>query len=96
MEDQDQEIVNRMFKKQRNLLLVALLSMVISGFIMGSTLIEEKPTKNLVVSPDLSWEKLYYDMKRQRDSMKIERDDIEKKFEESVRYWQQCESKLNK
>jgi hypothetical protein len=95
MEDQDQKIVNRMFKKQRNLLLVALLSMVISGFIMGSTIIE-KPITNLEVSSDLSWEKLYYDMKRQRDSMKIERDDIEKKFEESVRYWQQCESKLNK
>jgi hypothetical protein len=94
MEDQDQKIVNRMFKKQRNLLLVALLSMVISGFIMGSTIIE-KPITNLEVSSDLSWEKLYYDMKRQRDSMKIERDDIEKKFEESVRYWQQCESKLN-
>lgn len=94
MEDQDQKIVNRMFKKQRNVLLVALFSMLISGFFMGFTLMDG-PNDTIKVTSDLSWEKMYYDMKKQRDSMKVERDDLESKFEESVRYWQQCETKLN-
>ena len=83
-----------MFKKQRNILLVALFSMLMSGFIMGFTLMDD-PIDSIKVTSDLTWEKMYYDMKKQRDSIEVEKDDIEKKFEESVRYWQQCESKLN-
>ena len=83
-----------MFKKQRNILLVTLFSMLMSGFIMGFTLMDD-PIDSIKVTSDLTWEKMYYDMKKQRDSIEVEKDDIEKKFEESVRYWQQCESKLN-
>jgi hypothetical protein len=88
-----EEEINKMFRGQRNLLLVSALFLFMTMFILTGFVPIVKGDK---VDDNLSWEKMYYEMKKQRDSMEVERDDLEKKFEESVRYWQQCESKLNK
>ena len=88
-----EEEINKMFRGQRNLLLVSALFLFMTMFILTGFVPIVKGDK---VDDNLSWEKMYYEMKKQRDSMEVERDDLEKKFEESVKYWQQCESKLNK
>jgi hypothetical protein len=88
-----EEEINKMFRGQRNLLLISALFLFMTMFILTGFVPIVKGDK---VDDNLSWEKMYYEMKKQRDSMEVERDDLEKKFEESVRYWQQCESKLNK
>jgi cell division protein FtsB len=86
--------VNKMFRGQRNLLLLIALCLFTTMFLLTGfgPMVKSEQT----INSDLSWEKMYYEMKKQRDSMEVERDDLEKKFEESVKYWQQCESKLNK
>ena len=85
--------INKLFKGQRNLLLLIALFLFLTMFILTGfmPLVQNKQT----VDSDLTWQDMYYEMKKQRDSMEIERDDLEKKFEESVKYWQQCETKLN-
>jgi hypothetical protein len=88
-----EEEINKMFRGQRNLLLISALFLFMTMFILTGFVPIVKGDK---VDDNLSWEKMYYEMKKQRDSMEVERDDLEKKFEESVKYWQQCESKLNK
>ena len=65
------KIVNRMFKKQRNVLLFTLLNVNLRGFYGFHPL--DGPNDSIKVTSDLSWEKMYYDMKKQRDSMEVER-----------------------
>lgn len=87
-----EEEINKMFRGQRNLLLISALFLFMTMFILTGFVPIVKGDK---VDDNLSWEKMYYEMKKQRDSMEVERDDLEKKFEESVKYWQICEGKLN-
>ena len=85
--------INKLFKGQRNLLLLIALFLFLTMFILTGfmPLVQDNQT----VDSDLTWQDMYYEMKKQRDSMEIESDDLEKKFEESVKYWPQCETKLN-
>lgn len=86
--------INKMFRQQRNLLLVLGLFAIATFTLLTGFITIPKQNKTMV-SGDMTWEEMYYDMKKQRDSMEVERDEFERKFEESVGYWQQCETKLN-
>jgi len=85
MENQNKDL-KREFRGQNIILLIAILiATICTGFLTHPNLDWESDEGYPETD---SWEEKYYEMKS-------ERDEFERKFEEAVKYWQQCETKLN-
>jgi hypothetical protein len=88
MGNQNKEIegLKNEFRSQNIIILVAILiSIVCTGILIHLNLDWDSDEGYIET---ISWEEKYYEMKS-------ERDELQQKFEEVVKYCQQCEKKLN-